>query len=351
MCTTQFRFISYNCHLFPNPDNIEKWNIGTWYFMDPQREKVIRQYLESVTPYSSTNPVIQVAALQEIWGRGYADDITGGTNKHRSYTNSYYISAVDCVWYVVGAPISLAEPVFCTVVNPSGLVLLADPVCQHFRDAQPFDYISHCTLSGDGWSVQDLGVAKGFLRGKLDYVCADGDKHALLVFTTHMPTNYGSHTSSLECCYDYLTSEIKSFQASETKFATVVLGDFNINYFDQTPSLNINGVPTSEYDDAITNRLLNGTGLVDAAAAAPGHVSIDPSTNTLWKRFNPNSGSSPAREDYFFYANSVDGSMKISVDSIDAITTGLTVQDDSGDTYNCSDHFPLETLITVSVND
>ena len=162
-----------------------------------------------------------------------------------------------------------------------------------------------------------------------------------------------------------MQSEIKSFQTGAHQgFPTFVIGDLNIDSYDQNL---LSDPQVTEYTDAVTDRLLSGTGLIDAAAEASSTpaTTVVPATNNLWQHFNSSEdpNTTPAqRIDYFFYANSNDGtSMTVSVDSIGPIPPSeplplnaqsiLVAQDASGTWFNDSDHYPLEAYVTITAND
>lgn len=344
MCTTNFHLFTYNCHLFGDPSKV---NIGPLY-EDGKREGVIRQYLEHIQPYSAGG-LIQIAALQEVWWRHYVEgsksSITEGVDSshHGSYNCRYYLSVGDCPVYCDWDGTRAFEYL---ILNPSGLILLADPVCK-FHDSGALNYMTNC-FDPKGWNSQDQPVAKGFLQTTCDFPCSSnsGKTHSFGFFTTHMPTAYNSYPN-VECAFTTLASAISKFRSDNGSFGVFLLGDLNIDADD------LNG----EYTKAVTNTLLNGTSLHDAAAEAasgplgdPGPT-IVPASNTLWQHFNnvtPLPGST--RIDYFFHADSSDGTMTCSVTAIDVITAGLTIQHHDK-TYNCSDHYPLEAMVTVTVPD
>lgn len=317
----RFDLITYNTHLF----NSDMFKIGPIFEDGSRKDAIDHSYLELVQPFKKSG-AIQIAALQEVWDPTMAHDMITDVAKHGSYTNEYCVNE---------------EVLSIIPLNPPGLILLADPACS-FHDQTHFDYIKHCTVDNDGWDGQDEVVLKGFLQVKCDFYCDPNHKVSLGLFTTHMPTSYGKHPKSVGCCFTSLANAIKVYRAKYPSSAILLLGDLNID------SDNHN----NEYENTVTNILLNGTGLIDAATLPnrdPG-FSINPATNTLWQYFNPGqSSTAPTRIDYFFYADSADGTMSVSVDSLKVKTDGLTIPYNGKGVVNCSDHYPVEASITITV--
>lgn len=314
--SVNFGLISYNTHLF-FPDNLIP-DFGPLFADSDRKTAIDQQYLELVVPYSKSK-VIQIAAIQEVWYSSFAHDITKDVARHGSYKNEYVVYR------------SIIPP----LLNPSGLILLADPVCS-FHEQKYFDYITHCEAGG--WDPQDLLTGKGFLKVKCDFP-ADEHKVALGLFTTHMPTNFGKHPKSVTKCFEALAEHVISFRKDHPAYAVIVLGDLNVDS------------GSDKYKTLVTDILLAGdTGLKDAATLIDPGYTINPKTNTLWQHFNPGKEDEPPKRiDYLFFADSYDGvSQQVELNSFAVKTDGLTVVE-KGSTYNCSDHYPIEASITIKV--
>ena len=333
MCTTKFNLLTYNTHLFFSGLPV---SVGP-LFKDGERKTAIDQtYLELIQPYSKSG-IIQIAALQEVWDTRLAYDIAHDVDSshHGSFNNRYAAE-------LIGIP----------GLNPPGLLLLGDPACD-FKDEDWHSYKGACGVTG--WSGQDDPVMKGYLQVTCDYPCSEykGKTHAIGLFTTHMPVGYGTYGEQVGCAFDTLANAVTGFlnDSDNTAFAVFLLGDLNIDYYGTTKLSDGN----TEYTDTVTDKLINNVGLHDAAAdlAAAGNDpggTILPPQNTLWQYFNETvQPPFPANQriDYFFYANSPDGNMTVQVDSVTVKTDGLTIEGG----YNCSDHYPLQASVTVTVNE
>jgi hypothetical protein len=326
----KFNLISYNTHLFFSLPGVD---FGPLFADGARKLAINQQYLELQCP-ASKGGIIQLAALQEVWYSSFANDITEDVAKHGSYKNEF-------VNYRGTLP---------PAINPSGLILLADPdpACS-FHHQKYFDYITHFAVGdgdGWGWDSQDLPTMKGYLKVKCDFPVPNGPKVSLGLFTTHMPTNYGKHPKSVTACFQALANEVSDYRSKYPASAVIVLGDLNV------------ASGSDKYQTLVADILLSGdTGLKDAANLMDPGWTINPQTNTLWQHFNPNQENDPpTRIDYLLFADSADGgskpiaSQQIQLNSFAAKTDGLTfVEDKTGLVYNCSDHYPIEAGITINV--
>ena len=200
-------------------------------------------------------------------------------------------------------------------------------------------------------------------KGRVDaapcqFTCNAGKQHTIGLFTTHMPVGYGSYTKSVGCSFGYLATTIKSWLQGNKGSTAVLLGDLNIDYYNQAQV----GSGT-EYQDTVLGPLKNA-GLIDAAAAASNAplCTIIPGTNTLWQYFNGDpTGQSNQLIDYFMYANSVDSSMTVEVTSIapiyptptnDQALTIVVNEEINGVgppiNLTCSDHYPVDIIATIN---
>jgi hypothetical protein len=395
MCTTQFDLFTYNCHLFASLpkipgipdsalDDIVSYFSTDSLFADKHRAVALRQFLQT-KQYSTTNPVIPLVALQEVWDAAFVDDGDdsipehvdnhhGGTlnNRYRLHTDEdrlAYVGAKD-LFYTADPDIFVPELQF---LNPNGLILLADTICQFDNsDGVRFNYINACTQGGDfkdSWASQDRPVAKGFMRTACSWPCTTnpGAVHTVGLYTTHMPTSYGSYSAAVGCCFDTLAADIVNWQngtshsgASRRPSAVFVLGDLNIDIFDDSTLYPATG-KNQEYTDVVVKRLLNAANLRDLAAGSPQHDSLVTvsNQNTLWQRFNGTGNTASQRIDYILCADSVDGTMQVSLatlpnapqPAIDVVHSSALTVSESGQTYDCSDHYPLEAIVTVTVPD
>lgn len=330
-CTTQFHFLTYNCHLF--------WKglpIGPLFY-DEDRRQAISRALES-----SQVDSVNIAALQEVWYSEFAHEINKHSKEYGAYSH----------WYV---PEDEHH-----VLNPPGLMLLGDSNCT-FTHAGWESYKHACGYTG--WSLQDDPVFKGRIDATCQFKCSDDSLHTIGLFTTHMPVGYGTYTTQVKCSFQYLANTIQDWRAANPGCAVILLGDLNIDYFSQ--SLLPDG--HTEYYDAVGSQGILGAtaGLLDAGALAPTDpgFTINPELNTTWQVFNDlYTPPFPANQriDYFMYANSINSStpgvptMSVDVTAISAIMDGLTVQEDVGGemkVFNCSDHYPLEVSATITIND
>lgn len=316
--SVSFGLISYNTHLFFPDTLLPNWGP---LFADSDRKVTInQQYLEQTAPYSKSN-IIQLAALQEVWSSSFANDITRDVAKHGSYGNEF---------------VENRNPIL--GLNPSGLILLADPACS-FHDQTYFNYIIGCEV--DGWDKQDAFTCKGYLSTNCDFYTDTQKKVSLGLLTTHMPTNYGDHPKSVTKCFQALADRVIKFRNNHPDYAVIVLGDFNVDK------------NSDKYSPLVNDILLSpGTGLTSAADQIDPGYSINPKTNTLWQHFNPDKKNEPPSIiDYFLYADSADGvSQKVVLNSFAVKIDDLTVQE-NGNVYNCSDHYPIQASITINVPD
>lgn len=327
MCTTQFHFITYNTHLF-----FKGLDIGPLFEDENRRQAISNPYLRTLQPGS-----VNIAALQEVWYSEFAHEIYKDALNNNSYTNRY------------------VENDQGHTLNKPGLMLLADASCT-FKHAGWESYKSECGESPHGWDPQDWPVWKGRVDATCEFQCSDNETHTIGLFTTHMPVGYGhaSYTDKVGCSFKYLAGSIQRWRAANPGCAAVLLGDLNIDYYSQTKLPDGN----TEYQDAVQGILCSTASLTDAAAAAPTDpgATIVPDTNTLWQKFNGSPvGASNQRIDYFMYADSIDdGTMTVDVTNIQVNYAGLNIQvEENGvmNTYNCSDHYPLEVTATITVSD
>ena len=326
MCTTQFHFITYNTHLFFQ-DVID---IGP-LFEDEQRREAISLYLRSLQPN-----MINIAALQEVWWAEFAHEIFKDALNYPSYINRY------------------VENDEGKGLNKPGLMLLADSNCNFKLHHGWESYKSECgelplTIPGTpndphGWNAQDFPVWKGKMDATGQFQCSEGDTHTIGLFTTHMPVGYDENPHKVHCSFDYLAKKITKWRSQNPGSAVILLGDLNIDALRQDDK------GKEEYAEAVGKRLIGWAGLTDAAGTDQAYATIVPSTNLTWQYFNNTTTGDPQRIDYFMYANSTDGtSMTVQVDSIN-VNSQLTFPY-NGESYACSDHYPLEITATITVNE
>lgn len=321
MCTTDITLWTYNTHLFG--DLFGK--LSGQACQDPERKHSIIQYFQA-PPTGGT--ALRLAAFQEVWDAGYAGDFAKDLKDHGGYPghfiNDYHQAAL---------------------LNRSGVALFGGPGAS-FHDEEYFDYITNCiSPPPPGWDKQDLPTGKGYLKVRCEFTCAENHTHSLGFFGTHMPTNYGRYSESVQSCFQSLADKVTEFRSPKhhPDAAVLVAGDFNA------------AANTSKYGDLIQPYLLSGAGLQDSAEGQEVGNTIDGRTNTLWQYFNQvkvqQGDYDEERIDFVFFGNSGDGTMTIRVKSIRVVLdSALTVPGPaSHPLLNDSDHYPLEVVLEVSV--